>query len=185
MITHQKIQTNIFKGMMPRHNQLKPLLLEMIEGAESHSINDSEERVTRTDMDFRTQDREWVGIFMDMVRPYMAEMCDSMMLNSWHCGAAWFFQYLKGEYSQWHTHPGCMWTNVYYLDLPYSVNTTVLSMPDGEEIDMGFIEEGMIMSFPSTLIHCSKPNPFDAAKTVIAFNTDFDDPYVSRKHSVV
>jgi hypothetical protein len=184
-LKNHKVMIDCFSSVNEGHAGSKRMLMDMIRDAESHSINDEMEIVSRTDMNFRATDRSWVNPFILSVAPHMDAMCQQMMMGTWNISSAWFFEYHKGEYAQWHVHPNCMWTNVYYLDMPEgSPRTTVLSMPSGEEMEICNIEEGMILSFPSTMIHCSRPNKSDKPKTVIAFNSDFDSPTIHTKFPV-
>ena len=82
-------------------------------------------------------------------------------------GAYWFQQYAQGDYHTWHMHPNCVFSNVYYVDLPdggsrttFKVNNNTFDVP---------VNEGQILTFPSCFVHCSMPNKV-GTKTVIAFN---------------
>ena len=184
-LNNHKVMIDCFSSMNQSHAEMKPVLMDLLKVTKCHSINNEMEIVSRTDMDFRSEDRDWIAPLIHTVAPHMDAMCQQMMMGTWNISSAWFFEYHKGEYAQWHVHPNCMWTNVYYLDMPEgSPRTTMLSMPDGVELEICNIEEGMILSFPSTMIHCSRPNISDKPKTVIAFNSDFDDPRIHTKFPV-
>jgi hypothetical protein len=82
----------------------------------------------------------------------------------------WYQQYKKGDYHGWHRHPYSTFSNVYYVSLPkHSASTSFRYCGKEFEID---VKEGQIITFPSYLEHCSKPNPSDHIKTVISFNLD-------------
>ena len=80
----------------------------------------------------------------------------------------WFQQYKKGDSHTWHRH-GSIFSNVYYVDLPEDSSKTSFRFR-GEEFEVD-VKEGQILTFPSYLEHCSKPNLSDKIKTVIAFNS--------------
>jgi len=82
----------------------------------------------------------------------------------------WYQQYKKGDYHTWHRHQYSTFSNVYYVSLPKNSASTSFRYCGKEfEID---VKEGQIITFPSYLEHCSKPNPSDHIKTVISFNLD-------------
>ena len=84
------------------------------------------------------------------------------------CDNKWFQQYKKNDFHGWHRHKHCIFSNVYYLDLPYKVLTSFRF--HGREFTIE-IKEGQILTFPSFLEHSSKPNFSDKIKTVISFNS--------------
>ena len=80
----------------------------------------------------------------------------------------WYQQYAKNGFHSWHKHND-VFSNVYYVDLPEDSSKTSFRFR-GEEFEVD-VEEGQILTFPSYLEHCSKPNLSDKIKTVIAFNS--------------
>ena len=60
-----------------------------------------------------------------------------------------------------------MFSNVYYVELPDGAAKTSF-LVGGEELSVE-VEEGCILSFPTTLLHCSKPNK-GGRKTVVVAN---------------
>ena len=82
----------------------------------------------------------------------------------------WYQQYKKGDYHGWHRHPNNTFSNVYYVSLPKNSASTSFRY-SGKEFEIN-VKEGQILTFPSYLEHCSKPNPSDQIKTVISFNLD-------------
>lgn len=177
--------TEYVHGKIEKHNEIKQELISQILSSNSHSIYDETERVSHTDLNYRDQARPWLPLFFDNVRPYMDDFVRLFMHENWAIHHTWYFRYLKGEYSQWHVHPDCSWTNVYFLQLPDKKSrTTLLNASSGEEVIIADVEEGDIISFPSTVIHCSKPNMFDEDKIVIAFNSDIYDTQVHKTYPV-
>jgi hypothetical protein len=81
----------------------------------------------------------------------------------------WFQQYAPGNFHGWHRHNNCTFSNVYYVDLPATASKTTFKFL-GREFDVD-VKEGQILTFPSFLCHCSKPNKSSNIKTVIAFNS--------------
>lgn len=82
----------------------------------------------------------------------------------------WFQQYKTGCFHGPHTHGGCNFSNVYYVDLPPGTPKTTFSFM-GKKYDVD-IKEGDIITFPGYLLHESPVNESEYTKTVIAFNTN-------------
>lgn len=177
--------TEYVHGKIDNHKEIKEELISQILESKSHSIFDETERVSYTDLNYRDEQRPWIPLFFENVSPYMNGFSKLLMHENWFITSIWYFRYLKGEYSQWHTHPGCAWTSVYFLQLPdKNARTTLLNAMSGDEVIIADVEEGDIISFPSTIIHCSKPNMYDEDKIVIAFNSDILDTMVHKKYPV-
>lgn len=81
----------------------------------------------------------------------------------------WYQQYKKGDYHSWHRHSD-VFSNIYYVDLPENSSKTSFRFR-GKEFEVD-VEEGQILTFPSFLEHCSKPNLSKKIKTVISFNSN-------------
>jgi hypothetical protein len=82
----------------------------------------------------------------------------------------WFQQYAFDDFHSWHLHESCLYSSVYYVELPEKGSRTTFKFL-GQEFEMD-VKEGQIISFPSILLHCSKPNKSQSTKTIISFNTD-------------
>ena len=81
----------------------------------------------------------------------------------------WYQQYATGDFHCWHRHNGCTFSNVYYVELPEkSSKTTFRFLKQEFVVD---VKEGQILTFPSFLYHCSKPNQSKNIKTIISFNS--------------
>ena len=84
----------------------------------------------------------------------------------------WFQQYAFGGFHEWHLHGLSTYSNIYYVELPEnSVKTSFIFLDEEFTID---VKEGQVLSAPSFLLHCSKPNQSNNLKTIIAFNTIVD-----------
>jgi hypothetical protein len=80
----------------------------------------------------------------------------------------WFQMYSKGDWHAWHNHLGANFSNVYYLNLPEGAAKTTFKIL-GKEFSIE-VKEGQVLSFPGIVNQCSKPNPSEEPKVVIAFN---------------
>jgi hypothetical protein len=84
----------------------------------------------------------------------------------------WFQQYTVGGFHDWHVHPSCHFTNVYFIELPDNSLTTQIKNPfDNHNILNVTVAEGDILTFPSFFYH-SAPVVDVGVKTIISFNTN-------------
>lgn len=81
----------------------------------------------------------------------------------------WYQQYKSNDFHDWHSHPDCTLSNVYFVDLPEDAPKTMFRL-GGKEFEVP-IKEGMILTFPSYLMHRSPPNKSEHMKTVISYNS--------------
>ena len=90
---------------------------------------------------------------------------------SWEIVRTWFQQYYEKADHDWHTHPRCNYTNVYFLELPNEKYKTEILDSNGKLIYYE-AQEGDIITFPAGMQHRSAPNSSER-KTVISFNSDY------------
>jgi hypothetical protein len=82
----------------------------------------------------------------------------------------WFQQYHASGFHDWHVHPGCHFTNVYFIELSDSSLTTQIRNPfDNHDIIDVNVVEGDILTFPSFFYHRA-PTVTTDKKTIISFN---------------
>ena len=84
----------------------------------------------------------------------------------------WFNQYEEGGEHDWHNHPGCQFTNCYYLELPDAEYATEVVGADGKLCKIQ-ATEGDVMTCSSWMKHRSKPNG-PGRKTIIAWNSNYE-----------
>lgn len=77
----------------------------------------------------------------------------------------WFQWYREGDYHDWHVHPYCHFTNVFYINLP---DTSLATRVYGTDI---VVQEGDILTFPSFILH-QAPIVDNSEKIIISFNTN-------------
>jgi hypothetical protein len=90
--------------------------------------------------------------------------------KSWRITNAWFQQYKKNSYHEYHNHTQTNFTNVYFLELPDTNFKTIIKI-ENKEYEYK-VKEGQLITFPAHLLHTSKPNGYKR-KTIISFNSDF------------
>lgn len=166
-----------FISKIKEHKDNKDKILKLIEKIPRTDLDEkSAAHVTHSDWFIeRDYPREYLDFFYKMVTPYMNEMMKVLKCRSWRINNGWFQQYSKNDFHSWHIHSGVNYSSVYYLELPSKEEKTqIYNVLDDKIIDIS-VTEGDLITFPAYLIHRSKPL-VDDRKTVIAFNSDFDDP---------
>lgn len=140
-------------------------------GVHSTEAPNGSERVSNTDWYLNPNiPREYLSYIAPIIKNHCAQVGQALKYDRpVLCSTVWFQQYKPGDWHGWHLHGDALFSNVYYVDLPEGASKTSFKLFDEEfEID---VKEGEIVSFPSFLLHCSKPNKSINSKTVIAFNT--------------
>lgn len=111
--------------------------------------------------------------YMKYVGPAIVDCLDILNANAGvktYINSYWFQQYNEGDMHNFHTHPACNYSSVYYVECPKGMATNFIIRDDIVEIDA---EEGDYIIFPSTKKHRSKKNFSGERKTVIALNLNF------------
>ena len=162
----------IFITKVKDHELLKNNILNGISQTGKFGLVMNNQSVTNTD---------WF-VPRNVPRPYLNTVFHTIEYHN-HCLAKvlktdrittdniWYQQYHLGDYHSWHIHPASVFSNVYYVDLD-NLNPKTSFRILGEEIEVN-VEEGMIITFPSFIEHCSKINESNKVKTVISFNSNF------------
>jgi len=153
------------------HDQLKDQLLTLIESAQSDEER-ADDSITNTDWNLNLPLGQ--PDYQQLLMPHILAQSQ----KTFNRGSAlqltdmWFQQYQKGDTHGWHVHDSCHWANVYFLELPSKDSKTQILDLNRNEIEYE-AEEGDIISFPSMLLHRSKPNLLLDRKTIIAYNINF------------
>mgnify|MGYP001498194664 CR=1 FL=1 len=157
-----------FKTKVENHLQIKEKLLEQINLIPNNPFINKNQNIIHTDWNLPPQmHREYSSLFFDTVKAHVENIAKSLNCLRYEIGSYWFQQYLNSGFHTWHTHKGCHFTNIYFIECPKGSETKFKNI----EID---IEEGDIISFPSFIPH-SSPHIKNSKerKTIISFNTDF------------
>ena len=135
-----------------------------------------------TDWNLPKEDkREYLDEFWSMIDPIVEGVAESLgfltpeyLIRDYRFSitAAWFNQYLEGGEHNWHNHPGCQFTNCYYLELPDVEYATEVVGADGKLCKI-HATEGDVMTCPAWMKHRSKPNG-PGRKTIIAWNSNYE-----------
>jgi len=152
------------------HNQYKKILLNEIDNMPNVGFED----VNKTDWKLPSNfHREYLVYFYKMIHPYMEALRKKLKFEEWHIQNTWYQQYIKKDKHLWHCHNESNWSNIYYLELPKTTETLFFDTIKNETKRVEVVE-GQLLTFPSSLIHCSPENNTDDRKTIISFNSDFN-----------
>ena len=157
-----------FKTKVEDHAQIKEKLLEQINLIPKNSFINENQNIIHTDWNIpKEKHPEYYDLFFNTVRGHIETMTKALDCLRFEIGAYWFQQYCTSGFHTWHTHGGCHFTNIYFVECPKGFETKFKDMNRN-------IEEGDIISFPAFVPHCS-PEIKDAKerKTIISFNTNF------------
>ena len=161
-ITHQ----------IKEHHIHKNILLSLI----NEIPNNSYENISHTDFNLpKEYKRKYLDYFYNnVIKDYMNNLCNILKIENWNIQEGWFQQYNKKDNHNWHAHPDCQFTNIYFLELPDIKYITELNNSCfNETIDLQNVSEGYVITFPSYILHRSIPINEDTKKTIISFNSNF------------
>lgn len=153
------------------HVTIKNDLLKLIERQITSSSSNNEEKIDKTDW-YIPQEyiREYWNFLFPKINEHIIEVNEYLELGNFKYTNHWCNVYDVGNFRDWHRHIESSWAHVYYVHLPNAEYSTEIKSDYNREIIKPIIEEGMILSFPSGLLHRS-PQIKDGNKIVISFNT--------------
>jgi len=163
-----KIKCELFIQDVPNHQTHKKILLDLIK----QLPNNPYENISKTDWNLpKKLKRKYLDYFYPNIsKSLMDNLQVYYKSKSWRITNAWFQQYKKDSYHEYHNHTQTNFTNVYFLELPDTNFKTILKIENKEyEYE---VKEGQLITFPAHLLHTSKPNGYKR-KTIISFNSDF------------
>jgi hypothetical protein len=175
-VRNADIPCKVFKTCVNDHVQIKPLLLNLIEKLGTHSAISKYERISNSDWHVKNsighdfENKEYLDVVVPILAQHNKQLAEYIGTKEIKTNHVWFQQYGKGDFHGWHSHGNCMYSNVYYVELDKSCPRTSFKFM-GTEFSID-VEEGEILTFPSFLQHCSRPNKHNSRKTVIAFNSN-------------
>jgi len=168
----EKIQSYYFINTVKEHKLYKDKILKSINEIPKNSF----EFISHTDWTLpQNYNREYIKLFYAMINPYLENIKEFINVSNYEIHNTWFQQYEKNDRHDFHTHGGCQYTNVYYLEMPEENMKTKLFEPLEKKIIDIDIKEGDLITFASYINHKSDTNKSDKRKTVISFNSSFGD----------
>tara|TARA_Y100000004_G_scaffold87877_1_gene98495 strand:- start:988 stop:1524 length:537 start_codon:yes stop_codon:yes gene_type:complete len=160
---------------LKEHLDNKMLLLSMINSTKSDVIKEGNDFVTKTDWNYQNEKREYFEKFIEIIKPYMAQMTNELSCSEWNINNLWYQLYHKKSKHEWHVHTNTNYTNIYYLHLPdEKLKTQLYDVREKKIIDNIEIKEGQMLTFPAHIIHRSPENNTEETKVIISFNSNFD-----------
>jgi len=154
-----------------KHQELKQQILDAIKKMGTHSSIVETHSLCNTDWELNSNTpRPYFSIVQPVIEEQLKKLC-ALYQNKTTATLQnfWFQQYASGDFHGWHLHDRSIYSSVYYVELPEGSSKTTFKFLNQEfEID---VKEGQVLSAPSILMHCSKPNKNEQVKTIVAFNT--------------
>ena len=167
-----KLPSYGFHFKIKEHKFIKPSILFDIEKIPQNSFDDVSHTDWSLPKDFKRDYYE--NNFKHIAENCMTKIMNRMKFRKWYIHNYWFQQYTKKGSHTWHNHPECMFSNIYYLELPDKNYQTQFKDPVKNKIFTVNVKEGDFLSFPGCLLHRSPKLKTKTRKTVIVFNSSFD-----------
>ena len=164
----------IVVSKLKRHDEIKHMLLQLLEQMPSSNIKTARDNITKTDWHLHDALKE---TYLNFVKPILTDHIyrefEQFNVPALKIENFWFQQYENSDTHDWHIHGGSHWSNVYFLELPDNkLKTQIVNFNNNQLIDYEAIE-GDVVSFPAMLYHRSPINDTRFRKSVIAFNMEY------------
>lgn len=161
---------------VPDHKLHKKNILKLIEKIKplSKGMEDNSNYINHTDWNLpKETKREYLDYFYENIMSTYADwFIKEYKLNKYLVNNAWYQQYNKNNFHNYHTHENTNFTNVYFLELPKKEMATEIKNLDHQIVNLN-VKEGQIISFPGFILHRSKIIKNNLTKTIISFNSNF------------
>ena len=166
------IKDGVFVNTMENYSEIKDKLVWEILQSPGESLDD----ITKTDWDghsYHHQTGYWQTVLPFVLDSYQQirthlyqDLTEYVGLD---IGYSWYQVYGYESQHTYHNHPGCQFSNVFFVDLPNGdFKTKFFGLDD---ID---VKEGDLITFPAWYLHRSPPNLGQKNKIVVSFNTSFN-----------
>lgn len=165
--------SNFFKFSIKQHKQIKPALMSAIAKMPNSDGGFEEQKIdgARTDYWYEGEIL-YRGIFIDSMNEIynnLLKITGTDTLSS----DFWYQQYTGNQYHDWHVHPKCQLSSVYFIDLPDPRDCTDFYDVKNRKVFKPKVEEGDVIVFPSYVPHRSGPLHGET-KTIISTNYNFE-----------
>jgi len=142
-------------------------LIEKIKNSNQHIDNN----ISNTDVFLpKNYKRDYLDYFYKIIEPYMYKISLKLFSKDWVIHNGWFQQYCKSDYHNLLTHAGANFANVYFVELPDKSLATEIYKNKNLNL-----KEGDLLTFPAYLYHRSPVNNSNKRKTIISFNSSFEN----------
>jgi hypothetical protein len=163
----------VYVSDVKEHKEFKNKFLEFLSYNNVHGFKTERDNIYNTDFFVKTHpstDNSYVDLALPFINKHNYALYSFLGYTTpIETDNIWFQQYKKSNQHSWHRHKLSIFSNVYYVDLHEESSKTTFRFL-GKEFHVE-VKEGQILTFPSFLEHCSKPNASDKIKTVISFNS--------------
>jgi hypothetical protein len=172
----KEIKSFYLINKIKEHNDIKNNLINLINKIPINKIDVKTENISHTDWNLPNDcNREYVDFFRKIIKPYIEKISLFLNTKDYRVHNFWFQKYKNQDFHNWHIHPDCNFSNVYYLNLPEkNMRTKIFNIVD-KSFSYLDVTEGDLITFPSFLHHKSEANKNNQDKIIIAFNTSFDN----------
>ncbi len=138
-----------------------------------HLFHEHKHTISHTDYDLpRKMKKEYAEYFAkNIVKDYLKFICSKFNCKKIEIDNIWFQIYEQGDSHDYHVHPRCNLTNVFFLSLPNKNIKTKIKLPNGDELEND-VSEGDIICFPAYYFHTSPKNEHKDNKIIISFNSN-------------
>jgi hypothetical protein len=162
-----------FKKHVEEHALIKNELINLI--LTSASLDHSTLTENHVTDYFISKDipRKYEQLVMPAILNHMRAFETFYKFNGISLHNMWFQVYKNGGFHDWHVHPFCHFTNVYYVKLrDKNLKTEIKNPFDNQQIVEVDVEEGDILTFPSFFFHKAPTVLGNLEKIIISFNTN-------------
>lgn len=150
----------------------KNKFIELIDKTKFNYLITDKERISKTDFNLELHNKKYLNYFLENIfKDFLKDFNKKLNVNKFKLSKIWYQTYKKGDFHDWHVHPGCHFTNVFLINLP-GTNLKTEIMDVNKNIVETNIKEGDIITFPAYLNHRSKRNTFKKDKIIVSFNLD-------------
>jgi len=158
-----------------QHNLLKDVVLQEINDQPFVPIHDPSASINRADWNVpREVWRHYIATLFPHLADHMKRVQEHLSYTRLDILNIWFQQYIsETDFHDWHTHSGCNFSCVYYLELKNKNCRPEFMNLDGSVFSLD-VEEGDIICFPSHVKHRSPKFTGTDRKTIIAFDCNIE-----------
>ena len=152
------------------YKKINKELLKLIEKIKNPYLAEGNS-ISNTDWNLpQNYTREYLPYFYEIIKSSMHDLAFKLHSKNWTIHSCWFQQYYKSNHHDWHTHQGTNFTNVYFIELPNSSLATEIYEHENLKL-----KEGDLLTFPGFFYHRSPINRSNKRKTIISFNSSFNN----------
>ncbi len=160
----------LFINKLKNSDTINKELLKLIDNSDKYHFETKKENISYTDWNCSNKNRTYFKFLVEHLKPIMTSIANELYSYDWNIDHYWFQQYYKNDYHSWHTHIKTQFTNIYYVELPeLSMATEIYKHKKLT------LKEGNLLTFPSWWYHRSIVNNTDKRKTIISFNSNFQN----------